>query len=216
MDEAALRTLLDDVRSGALAPDEAVTTLRRLPYADLGYARVDHHRTLRQGRPEAAIDYQERAVTICREIEHRHGETLVLARYAAADVQAGRPLHAIGLLEQALRLANRLGTRPIEMIVLNGLGEALLAGGRADRAPEQHTAALELAERMGDVNEQARSHHGLARTQAALGHTGTAERHAKTAYALYAELGVPEAEQVRAQFPTVAAPNGSAPAGARK
>ena len=171
---------------------------------------------LRQGRPEAAIDYQERAVTICREIEHRHGETLVLARYAAADVQAGRPLHAIGLLEQALRLANRLGTRPIEMIVLNGLGEALLAGGRADRAPEQHTAALELAERMGDVNEQARSHHGLARTQAALGHTGTAERHAKTAYALYAELGVPEAEQVRAQFPTVAAPNGSAPAGARK
>ena len=171
---------------------------------------------LRQGRPEAAIDYQERAFTICREIEHRHGETLVLARYAAADVQAGRPLHAIGLLEQALRFAKRLGTRPIEMIVLNGLGEALLAGGRADRALEQHSAALELAERTGDVNEQARSHHGLARAQAALGRTGTAERHAKTAYALYAELGVPEAEQVRAQFTNVAAPNASAPAGSRK
>jgi NCAIR mutase (PurE)-related protein len=53
MDESALRLLLDDVRSGALPADEAVATLRRLPYADLGYARVDHHRSLRQGHPEA-------------------------------------------------------------------------------------------------------------------------------------------------------------------
>ena len=171
---------------------------------------------LRQGRPDAAIEYQERAIALCREIEHRHGEMIVMARYAAADVQAGRPLHAIGLLEQALRSAKRLGTRPVEAQILNGLGEALLAGGRADRAPEHHTAALELAERMGDVNELARAHHGLARTHAALGHAGTAQRHAKSAYALYAELGVPEAEQVRAQFPTVAAPNGSAPAGSWK
>jgi NCAIR mutase (PurE)-related protein len=53
MDEAALRILLDDVRSGAVHPDDAVTALRRLPWADLGYARVDHHRALRQGRPES-------------------------------------------------------------------------------------------------------------------------------------------------------------------
>jgi NCAIR mutase (PurE)-related protein len=53
MDEAALRLLLDDVRSGAVRPDDAVAALRRLPWADLGYARVDHHRALRQGRPEA-------------------------------------------------------------------------------------------------------------------------------------------------------------------
>ena len=53
MDEAALRLLLEDVRSGACPPDEAVRALRRLPFADLGYARVDHHRQLRQGIPEA-------------------------------------------------------------------------------------------------------------------------------------------------------------------
>ncbi len=53
MDETALRTLLDDVRSGTLSPDEAVRALQRLPFADLGYARVDHHRPLRQGLPEA-------------------------------------------------------------------------------------------------------------------------------------------------------------------
>ncbi len=53
MDEAALRQLLDDVRSGAIPPDDAVARLRRLPFTDLGFARVDHHRALRQGAPEA-------------------------------------------------------------------------------------------------------------------------------------------------------------------
>ncbi|MGH9185191.1 MAG: nickel pincer cofactor biosynthesis protein LarB [Acidimicrobiales bacterium] len=53
MDEDALRRLLDEVRTGTRHPDDAVAELRRLPYADLGFAKVDHHRALRQGIPEA-------------------------------------------------------------------------------------------------------------------------------------------------------------------
>jgi NCAIR mutase (PurE)-related protein len=53
MDENAIRQLLDDVRSGSLDPDDAVARLRRLPFADIGFARVDHHRPLRQGLLEA-------------------------------------------------------------------------------------------------------------------------------------------------------------------
>jgi NCAIR mutase (PurE)-related protein len=53
MDPAALHRLLDDVQSGACSPDDAVQQLRRLPFADLGFAKVDHHRSLRQGFPEA-------------------------------------------------------------------------------------------------------------------------------------------------------------------
>src|SRR5205809_3831625 len=53
MDEPALRQLLADVRSGVITADEAVARLRRLPFADLGFARVDHHRALRQGLAEA-------------------------------------------------------------------------------------------------------------------------------------------------------------------
>lgn len=53
MDEGSLRQLLEDVRSGALGPDEAVARLRHLPFTDLGFARVDHHRELRQGLAEA-------------------------------------------------------------------------------------------------------------------------------------------------------------------
>jgi NCAIR mutase (PurE)-related protein len=53
MDPSSLRTLIDRVASGDCTPDDAVRQLRRLPYADLGFARIDHHRDLRQGTPEA-------------------------------------------------------------------------------------------------------------------------------------------------------------------
>ncbi|MDE0803194.1 MAG: nickel pincer cofactor biosynthesis protein LarB [Acidimicrobiales bacterium] len=53
MDAADLRQLLDDVAAGDVHPDDAVTRLRRLPFADLGHARVDHHRAIRQGLAEA-------------------------------------------------------------------------------------------------------------------------------------------------------------------
>lgn len=53
MDEIAIRRLIDDIRSGVVDPDDAVARLRRLPFADIGFARVDHHRPLRQGLLEA-------------------------------------------------------------------------------------------------------------------------------------------------------------------
>ena len=53
MDASSLRALIEDVAAGRRTPDDAVRQLRRLPYSDLGFARVDHHRDLRLGMPEA-------------------------------------------------------------------------------------------------------------------------------------------------------------------
>ena len=53
MDEPTLRRLLDDLQTGVITADQAVARLRRLPFTDLGFARVDHHRALRQGLAEA-------------------------------------------------------------------------------------------------------------------------------------------------------------------
>jgi pyridinium-3,5-biscarboxylic acid mononucleotide synthase len=53
MVDPSLRELLDEVATGATSPADALDRLRTLPFADLGFARVDHHRTLRQGFPEA-------------------------------------------------------------------------------------------------------------------------------------------------------------------
>jgi pyridinium-3,5-biscarboxylic acid mononucleotide synthase len=52
MDAASLTKLLQEVRSGAVSPDEAVSRLRHMPFEDLGFAKVDHHRRVRSGMPE--------------------------------------------------------------------------------------------------------------------------------------------------------------------
>jgi pyridinium-3,5-biscarboxylic acid mononucleotide synthase len=52
MDEAQFRELLGQVQSGALDIDAALERMRHLPFEDLGFAKVDHHRALRQGMPE--------------------------------------------------------------------------------------------------------------------------------------------------------------------
>ena len=55
MDVSDLTQLLDDVRDGRVSPDDAVAQIRHLPFTDLGFARVDHHRALRQGRAETVF-----------------------------------------------------------------------------------------------------------------------------------------------------------------
>ena len=55
MNEAKLRALLQDVRHGRCDVDRAVAEMRHLPFEDLGFAKVDHHRALRHGMPEVIL-----------------------------------------------------------------------------------------------------------------------------------------------------------------
>ncbi len=52
MDQDQLRILLEDVRSGATPVEAALERMRHLPFEDLGYAKLDHHRALRHGITE--------------------------------------------------------------------------------------------------------------------------------------------------------------------
>lgn len=52
MTEKGLRELLQSVRAGEQSIDEAVTRLRAMPFEDLGFAKIDHHRAIRCGFPE--------------------------------------------------------------------------------------------------------------------------------------------------------------------
>ena len=55
MNAEAIRKIFEEVREGKLLPDEAVQRLRHLPFEDLGFAKVDHHRALRAGMPEVIL-----------------------------------------------------------------------------------------------------------------------------------------------------------------
>jgi NCAIR mutase (PurE)-related protein len=52
LNSESIRKLFEQVRAGKISPDEAVQRLRHLPFEDLGFAKVDHHRALRVGMPE--------------------------------------------------------------------------------------------------------------------------------------------------------------------
>lgn len=52
MEETRLRGLLEGLREGAISIEEVIEELRHLPFEDMGFAKIDHHRTLRRGFPE--------------------------------------------------------------------------------------------------------------------------------------------------------------------
>jgi NCAIR mutase (PurE)-related protein len=75
MNQERLRKLLEDVRAGRLDPDAALDQLRDLPYEDLGFARLDHHRALRAGFPEVvycAGKTPEQVAEIMERLSARH------------------------------------------------------------------------------------------------------------------------------------------------
>ncbi|HEY6337659.1 MAG TPA: nickel pincer cofactor biosynthesis protein LarB [Candidatus Sulfotelmatobacter sp.] len=55
MNAESIRKLFEQVRGGTLSPDDGVARLRHLPFEDLGFAKVDHHRALRAGMPEVIL-----------------------------------------------------------------------------------------------------------------------------------------------------------------
>jgi NCAIR mutase (PurE)-related protein len=102
VDEATLRQLIDDVRSGALEPDKAVERLRRLPFVEVGDALVDHHRALRQGMPEAIYGRGktvEQCIAIVGELLANGTGPVLLTR--ADAVQLESVVDAFGPGEQA-------------------------------------------------------------------------------------------------------------------
>jgi len=55
VDEKSIRELLEQVRAGKIATARALDRLRHLPFEDLGFAKIDHHRALRQGYAEVVF-----------------------------------------------------------------------------------------------------------------------------------------------------------------
>ena len=92
MDEDSLRSLLRAVAEGDVHPDDAVRDLRSLPFTDLGFARVDHHRQLRQGRAESIYapgKSPSQVVAIAAELLHGSaGAPVLLSRADEAQVAA--------------------------------------------------------------------------------------------------------------------------------
>ena len=79
MNDATLLRLLTEVSAGQVSPAEALDSLRLLPYEDLGFAKLDHHRGLRTGIPEVVFSQGKthpQLVEIVRRLRDRNGHVL--------------------------------------------------------------------------------------------------------------------------------------------
>jgi pyridinium-3,5-biscarboxylic acid mononucleotide synthase len=149
MDRQALERLLGEVRDGRLTIDAALSRLKQLPYDDLGFAKVDHHRALRGGAAEAVFcpgKTPPQVVEILRRLAEHHTNVLATRadRSVADAVAAARLPHVYH--EQARIIV----VRPVRM---TGVGlVVVVAAGTAD-LPVAEEAAL-VAECLGDRVER--------------------------------------------------------------
>lgn len=118
--------MLDDVRTGEVHPDDALALLRRLPFADLGFARVDHHRSLRQGLPEAVYGpgkAPEHAAAIVGELLDAGASPVLLTRASDEQAVAALAAHPDGVRHATTVVWRPAAPRP-ERVVLCTAGTA--------------------------------------------------------------------------------------------
>lgn len=96
VDQERLRTLLEEVRQGSVEVDAALLQLRHMPFEDLGFAKIDHHRAIRHGIPEVIFGKgktPEQIVTIASHLAEKANNVLItrVDPNVAAGVVAALP-----------------------------------------------------------------------------------------------------------------------------
>jgi NCAIR mutase (PurE)-related protein len=138
-----LEALLADVAAGRLPPAAALDRLRHLPYEDLAFARIDHHRALRQGQPEVVFcqgKTLEQVVAICERLEVATGSFL--------GTRASEPV-AAALRERFPRVV----WNPVARTVLLGAPDAPAPTGGPILVVSAGTSDLPVAEEAAVVAE---------------------------------------------------------------
>jgi hypothetical protein len=149
VDREAVRRLLEDLQAGRIGVDAAIAKLRRLPYEDLPFAKVDHHRALRAGAPEAVFclgKAPEHVVAIVTRLAEHHANVLA----TRADPSVAAAVAAAGLPHVYHAAPRLLIVRPEP-----GQGIGLIAVASAGTAdlPVAEEAAL-VAEALGNRVER--------------------------------------------------------------
>lgn len=94
MTEDQIRKILEEFKTGALSGDEALHRLRSLPFEDLGFANIDHHRSLRQGFPEVIFGGGKTVDQVGRIVEsmYKHDHNVLITRSCEAHFERVKQL----------------------------------------------------------------------------------------------------------------------------
>ena len=89
MTEDQIRKILEQHKAGALSSDDALHHLRALPFEDLGFANIDHHRMLRQGFPEVVFGLGKTVDQVGQIVEsmYKHSHNILVTRTTPAHFE---------------------------------------------------------------------------------------------------------------------------------
>jgi NCAIR mutase (PurE)-related protein len=106
LDRERIRRLLEEVRTGHVAIDDALEILRSLPYEDLGFAKIDTHRALRTGFPEVIFceGKTEDQIRAIAEKAPREGETLMATRATPRTYEVIREIRTEAVYHETARI----------------------------------------------------------------------------------------------------------------
>ena len=91
MNKQETLSILENIKSGAISPEEALLKLCTEPFEDLGYAKVDHHRELRQGAPEVIFGLKktaEQVIGIAKAMKDKGQRLILITRLSPSIAQA--------------------------------------------------------------------------------------------------------------------------------
>lgn len=134
-----VKNILEKVKNDELSIDEALLALKKEPFEDIGYAKVDLHRKLRQGVAE--VIYGERKtpeqITGIANAMIRNGQnTILITRLSKESADAVSKVHVLTYFEQAR--VGVIGDFPKP----NGIGKIVVATGGTSDIPVAEEAAL--------------------------------------------------------------------------
>ena len=103
MDRAQIESLLNEVREGRTEVNDALTRLRDMPFEDIGFAKVDHHRALRTGMPEVIFSAGKTPAQVAHIFARmaQHGGNVLATRASAEMFRAVRELESFGAQQRA-------------------------------------------------------------------------------------------------------------------
>jgi NCAIR mutase (PurE)-related protein len=86
MTEDQIRQILEQYKTGGISLDDVLHRLRSLPFEDLGFANIDHHRSLRQGFPEVIFGSGKTVEQVAGIVEsmYKHDHNILITRTTAA------------------------------------------------------------------------------------------------------------------------------------
>src|SRR5581483_10944000 len=95
MNAESIRKLFRQVKEGKVAPDEAVQQLRHLPFEDLGFANVDHHRAVRAGMAEVIFGPGKSPAHLARIFSSlaQHGHNVLATRATKEQFRGVKKAH---------------------------------------------------------------------------------------------------------------------------